>query len=36
MRRLAMRFRGLLKGSDPSKLDRFLLDARRSGIASMQ
>jgi transposase len=36
MRRLAMRFRGLLKGSDPSKLDRFLHDARRSGIASMQ
>jgi transposase len=36
IRRLAMRFRGLLKGSDPSKLDRFLHDGRRSGIASMQ
>ena len=36
MRRLAMRFRGLLRGSDPSKLDRFLHDAKRSGIASMQ
>ena len=36
MRRLAMRFRGLLTGSDPSKLDRFLHDARRSGLSSMQ
>jgi transposase len=36
MRRLAMRFRGLLSGSDPSKLDRFLHDARRSGLSSMQ
>jgi len=24
-RRLAMRFRGLLRGADPSKLDRFLM-----------
>lgn len=36
MRRLAMRFRGLLSGSDPSKLDRFLHDARRYGLSSMQ
>jgi transposase len=36
MRRLAMRFRGLLRGADPSKLDRFLYDARRSGLRSMQ
>lgn len=36
MRRLAMRFRGLLSGSDPSKLDRFLHDARRSGLSSMR
>ena len=36
MRRLAMRFRGLLTGSDPSKLDQFLRDARRSGLPSMQ
>ena len=35
MRRLAMRFRGL-SGSDPSKLDRFLHDARRSGLSCMQ
>ena len=36
MRRLAMRFRGLLIGSDPSKLDRFLHDSRRSGLSSMR
>jgi len=36
MRRLAMRFRGLLQGANPSKLDRFLHDARRSGLSSMQ
>jgi transposase len=36
MRRLAMRFRGLLQGGNPSKLDRFLHDARRSGLPSMQ
>jgi len=36
MRRLAMRFRGLLQGANPSKLDRFLHDARRSGLPSMQ
>ncbi|SDR63580.1 Transposase [Rhizobiales bacterium GAS113] len=36
MRRLAMRFRGLLQGANPGKLDRFLHDARRSGVSSMQ
>lgn len=36
MRRLAMRFRGLLQGGNPSKLERFLHDARRSGLPSMQ
>jgi transposase len=36
MRRLAMRFRGLLQGVNPSKLDRFLHDARRSRLSSMQ
>jgi transposase len=36
MRRLAMRFRGLLRGSDPSKLHHFLHDARRSGLSSMR
>ncbi len=35
-RRLAMRFRGLLQGGNPNKLDRFLHDARRSGLPSMQ
>jgi transposase-like protein len=30
MRQLAMRFRGLLRGGDPSKLDRWLHDARHS------
>jgi hypothetical protein len=36
MRRLAMRFRGLLQGANPSKLDRFLHDTRRSRVSSMQ
>jgi transposase len=36
MRRLAMRFRGLLQGADASKLDRFPHDARRSRLSSMQ
>jgi transposase len=36
MRRLAMRFRGLLQGANPSKLDRSLHDARRSRLSSMQ
>ena len=29
-------FRGLLRGADPSKLDRFLHDAQFSGLCSMQ
>ena len=36
MRRLVVRFRGLLQGTDASKLDRFLHDARRSRLLSMQ
>jgi transposase len=36
MRRLAMRFSGLLRGSDPKALDRFIADARRSRLPSMQ
>ena len=36
MRQLAMRFRGILRGADPSKLDGFLHDARRSGLRSIQ
>ena len=36
IRRLAMRFRGLLQGANPSNLDRFLHDARRSRLSSMQ
>jgi len=36
MRQLAMRFRGLLRGSGSKKLSRWLDDARRSGIPSMQ
>ena len=36
MRRLAMPFPGVLRGAEPSKLDRFLHDARRSGLRSMQ
>ena len=35
-RRLAMRFRGLLRGADPSKLGRFLHDAGGSGLRSRQ
>lgn len=32
MRGLAMRFRGILRGSDPSKLDSWLNDARATGL----
>jgi transposase len=32
MRRLAMRFRGIMKGADPGKLDPWVDDALRSGI----
>ena len=36
MRRLAMRYRGLLRGGTPERLDAWLLDARASGIYAMQ
>ena len=36
MRRLAMRFRGLLRGGTPERLDAWLLGARASGIYAMQ
>jgi transposase len=36
MRRLAMRFRGLLRSSDPGKLGSWLDDARHSGIQLLQ
>jgi transposase len=36
MRRLAMRFRGLLRGGTPDRLDCWLTDARASGIYAMQ
>ena len=36
MRRLAMRFRGLLRSADPGKLGPWLDDARRSGVHSLQ
>jgi len=36
MRRLAMRFRGLLRGGTVEKLDGWMSDARRSGIYGMQ
>ena len=36
MRRLAMRFRGILKGSDTEPLDRWLSDAASSGIQGMR
>jgi hypothetical protein len=32
MRRLAMRFRGILRGSDPSQLDAWLDDAHHTGL----
>jgi transposase len=36
MRDLAMRFRGLLRGGTPERLDAWLIDARASGIYAMQ
>jgi hypothetical protein len=36
MQRVAMRFRGLLQGGNPSKLDRFLHDAGRSRLPLMR
>jgi len=36
LRRLAMRFRGLLRGGEAAKLDAWLRDARASGIGAMQ
>jgi transposase len=36
MRHLAMRFRGLLRGSTVEKLDAWLSHARRSGVYGMQ
>ena len=36
MRRLAMRFRGLLLGGTVEDLDAWLIDARGSGIYAMQ
>ena len=36
MRRLAMRFRGLLRGGTAEELDAWLIDARASGIYGMQ
>jgi transposase len=36
MRRLAMRFQGLLRGGTPKRLDSWLIDARASGIYAMQ
>ncbi len=36
MRRLAMRFRGLLRGGTAEALDAWLIDARASGIYAMQ
>ena len=36
MRHLAMRFRGLLRGGTPERLDAWLIDARASGIYAMQ
>jgi transposase len=36
MRRLAMRFRGLLRGGTVGKLDVWLVDARQGGIFGMR
>jgi transposase len=35
MRRLAMRFRGILRGNDPDKLDQWLDNAQSSGFSSI-
>ena len=36
LRRLAVRFRGILRGSRAARLDTWLRDARASGIGAMQ
>ena len=36
MRRLAMRFRGILQGCNPDKLDAWLEDAHRSGLYGLR
>ncbi|WP_424376036.1 ISL3 family transposase [Methylocystis silviterrae] len=36
MRQLAMRFRSILRGDDPDKLNKWLHDAKHSGVRSMQ
>jgi transposase len=36
MRQLAMRFRGIFRGSDPSKLDGWLDDAHYTGLYGIQ
>jgi transposase len=36
LRQLAMRFRGILRGDDPDKLNYWLHDAKHSGVRSMQ
>jgi hypothetical protein len=36
MRRLAMRFRGILRGDDSDKLDEWLDDAQSSGVSSIE
>ena len=36
MRRLAMRFRGILRGDNSDKLDEWLDDAQSSGISSIE
>jgi hypothetical protein len=36
MRQLALRFRGILQGRDPAKLDSWLDDAHRSGLYGLR
>lgn len=36
MRQLAMRFRGILRGKDPAKLDTWLADVRHSGLHALR